>query len=45
MPGSIWIVVLNYNGWADTEKCLLSLAVVQSDSHRVVVVDNASSWT
>ena len=36
-----WIVVLNYNGWDDTVKCLHSLEPIR-DQCRVVLVDNAS---
>ena len=36
-----WIVLVDYNGLADTRKCLDSLAR-QTQPHHVVVVDNAS---
>jgi hypothetical protein len=36
-----WIVLVDYNGLADTRKCLDSLAL-QTRPHQVVVVDNAS---
>ena len=45
----VWIVLVNYNGWADTRKCLASLrsvrAVAQATGRNdveVVLVDNAS---
>jgi len=41
-PPSIWIVVLNWNGLADTLACLQSLAQLQYGAHRILVVDNGS---
>ena len=41
MKTNVWIVVLNYNGWEDTVKCLLSLDAIREQC-RVVLVDNAS---
>lgn len=38
----VWVVVVNYNGLADTRQCLRSLAG-QTVPARVVVVDNASA--
>ena len=35
----IWIVIVNFNGWADTLRCVLGL---RDAAHPVVVVDNAS---
>jgi GT2 family glycosyltransferase len=37
----LWIVLVDYNGLADTRKCLQSLANV-TDAASVVVIDNAS---
>ncbi|MBB6097613.1 hypothetical protein HNR42_001030 [Deinobacterium chartae] len=37
----VYIVLLNWNGWADTIACLQSLRTLHTP-HRVVVVDNAS---
>lgn len=37
------VVVLNYNGMADTRKCLDSLAPSVGDDFQVLLVDNASS--
>jgi len=43
--GAIFIVVLNWNGWRDTVRCLESLFRLKLESHevRIVVCDNASS--
>lgn len=38
----VWIVLLNYNGLADTVRCLRSLRDLDYARHSVVVVDNAS---
>lgn len=37
------IIVLNWNGLADTQECLRSLQKVTYPSHEVILVDNASS--
>lgn len=42
MTPSVWVVTVNYNGLADTRKCLRSLAGLTAPA-RVVVVDNASA--
>lgn len=39
----VYIIVLNYNGWADTIECLESLLRLQYDNYRIIVIDNASS--
>lgn len=39
----VYIVLLNWNGWRDTDACLESLAGLSYPNFRVVVVDNASS--
>jgi len=39
----VWIVVVNYDGLADTQKCLRSLAGLSYPRCHVVLVDNASS--
>jgi GT2 family glycosyltransferase len=44
MEGSfvnLWVVVVNYNGLQDTQKCLRTLAA--APGHATVVVDNASA--
>src|SRR5260370_15466310 len=38
----IWIVVVNYNGWEDTWKCLRSLTASTAPAS-TVLVDNASA--
>ena len=40
---SVWIVVLNWNGQADTLACLESLQRLRYTERRVVVVDNGST--
>jgi hypothetical protein len=40
---TLGIVVVNYNGLADTRRCLISLASLTKTKSFVVVVDNASS--
>jgi len=37
------IIVLNWNGYEFTRKCLLSLSRVKSDHYQIVLVDNAST--
>jgi hypothetical protein len=39
----IYSVVLNWNGYEDTNECLQSLAKVNYKNHKVLVVDNGSS--
>ena len=39
----IGIVVLNWNGWRDTIRCLASLAGLNQGNHAIYVVDNAST--
>ena len=39
----VFIVLLNWNGWRDTDACLGSLTGLSYPNYRVVVVDNASS--
>jgi GT2 family glycosyltransferase len=40
---SVLIIVLNWNGWRDTVKCLTSLERLSYRNFRVVVVDNGST--
>ncbi len=40
---AVWIVLLNWNGWRDTDACLESLKGLAYPNFNVVVVDNASS--
>lgn len=37
------VIVLNWNGWADTERCLHSLLRLDADDYSIIVCDNASS--
>lgn len=39
----IYIIVLNWNGWRDTQECLQSLLALDSSAYRIVVCDNQSS--
>ena len=39
----VCVIVLNYNGWADTIECLESLLRCTCDNYQIVVVDNAST--
>ncbi len=39
---SVWIIIVNWNGLADTIECLESLAHVTYSNYEVVVVDNGS---
>jgi GT2 family glycosyltransferase len=42
-PGTVAIILLNWNGQADTRACLASLAQLTYPQYRVIVVDNGSS--
>lgn len=39
----IYIVLLNYNGWDDTIRCLSSLLALEYEYFKIIVVDNNSS--
>ena len=39
----VFVVVLNWNGWRDTDACLKSLTGLGYPDYKIVVVDNASS--
>lgn len=39
----VWIVLLNFNGWADTRKCLASLERLTYERWSAVLVENASA--
>ncbi|MEE8384843.1 MAG: glycosyltransferase family 2 protein [Dehalococcoidia bacterium] len=43
LPPRIVIIVLNWNGFADTCECLNSLKRVTYPNHEIVVIDNGSS--
>lgn len=42
-PGTVAIILLNWNGQADTRACLRSLADLTYPHHHIIVVDNGSS--
>ena len=42
-PGTVAIILLNWNGQADTRACLASLAQLTYPDYQVIVVDNGSS--
>jgi len=42
-PLKVYIIILNYNGKADTINCLYSLTSAKLDNSTIVVVDNAST--
>ena len=39
----VYIIIVNYNGWADTIECLESVLRIDYLNHQVIVVDNKSS--
>ena len=41
--GGTAVIVVNYNGYADTEECLISLRNVLTPNMFVVIVDNGST--
>ncbi|MCG2809681.1 MAG: glycosyltransferase, partial [Candidatus Portnoybacteria bacterium] len=42
MPPKVFIIIVNWNNWADTEECLKSLENNDYPNCDVVVVDNGS---
>jgi len=42
MP-SVFILILNYNGWRDTIECLESVQRLSYSNYRIVVIDNGST--
>jgi GT2 family glycosyltransferase len=40
---SVYVIVLNWNGWHNTAACLSSLQKLQYDNRRDIVVDNGST--
>ena len=40
---AVTIVLLNWNGWRDTDACLVSLAGLEYPNYEIIVVDNAST--
>lgn len=43
MSERVYILLVNWNGWADTRECLESLLQLDYPDFRIVVVDNAST--
>lgn len=43
MQPKVCVIVLNWNGWADTSQCVSSLQRVTYSNFRVVVIDNGST--
>src|SRR5215212_10775437 len=45
MEGSarVGIIVLNWNGWSDTLKCIASLEKLDYPDYEIVIVDNGST--
>ncbi len=46
-PPNVFIIILNWNGWKDTLKCLKSVNQLDYPNYRTVIVDNDSedvSW-
>lgn len=39
----VCIILVNWNGWRDTQECLASLQIIPGKKHRVVVCDNGST--
>ncbi len=42
-PGKVCIIILNWNGWADTLECLDALVQLKLQPLSIVVVDNGST--
>jgi GT2 family glycosyltransferase len=40
---SLFIIILNWNGWKDTVECLESLLQIDYPNYRLIVIDNGSS--
>lgn len=38
----IAVVILNWNGYADTSECIISLQKITYDNYRIIIVDNGS---
>ena len=39
----VYIILLNYNGWRDTQECLESLLRLEYSNYQIIVVDNHST--
>src|SRR5699024_6413658 len=42
-PPDVFIIVLNWNGWKDTNECIRSLEKLDYPNFHIIVVDNAST--
>ncbi len=42
-PPRVFVIVVNWNGWEDTLKCLRSLAAIDYSCYHVIIVDNGST--
>jgi GT2 family glycosyltransferase len=42
MEKSVYIIVINWNGWKDTIECLKSIQQLTYNNYRIVLVDNGS---
>ena len=43
MEPFVYIIVLNWNNYPDTEECLTSINELEYSNSRILVVDNAST--
>jgi len=43
MKKSVYIIILNWNGWQDTIECLESLQFLDYSNYRIVLLDNGST--
>ena len=43
LQSKVYVIVLNWNGWADTCRCLFSLQCLSYSNFRTVVIDNGST--
>jgi GT2 family glycosyltransferase len=43
VPATVYIVIVNWNGWRDTLECLESVSRLRYSRYRVVVCDNGST--
>src|ERR1700733_4636948 len=43
MPPKVCVVLLNWNNWQDTSRCIASLRRMRTSSYLLLVVDNGSS--
>jgi len=42
MGNSVYIIILNWNGWKDTIECLESIQKIKYENYRLVIVENGS---